>query len=286
MKRQDFRFFHRLRVRWAEVDVQKIVFNSHYLMYLDTALSDYWRAMALPYQSTLQGLGGDLYLKKAALEYHASAACEDMLDIGFRNAGIGNSSLQFVAGVFRGEQLLVSGEMVHVFADPATQSPRPVPQALRAVFAAFEAGEPMVKLEAGDWARLGDASGRVRTAVFVEEQQIRREMVWDQDDEAAIHAVAFNRLGVPVASGRLLLLEGGVAKLGRMAVDRVLRGSRLGLQVLELLTEQARQRGCRELMLHAQSSAEGFYRRQGYQSRGEAFEEVGIRHIEMMRPLR
>ena len=25
MKRQDFRFFHRLRVRWAEVDMQKIV---------------------------------------------------------------------------------------------------------------------------------------------------------------------------------------------------------------------------------------------------------------------
>lgn len=30
MKRQDFRFFHRLRVRWAEVDIQKIVFNAHY----------------------------------------------------------------------------------------------------------------------------------------------------------------------------------------------------------------------------------------------------------------
>ena len=30
--RSDFRFFHRLRVRWAEVDMQKIVFNAHYLM--------------------------------------------------------------------------------------------------------------------------------------------------------------------------------------------------------------------------------------------------------------
>ena len=32
MKRQDFKFFHPLRVRWAEVDMQKIVFNAHYLM--------------------------------------------------------------------------------------------------------------------------------------------------------------------------------------------------------------------------------------------------------------
>jgi acyl-CoA thioesterase FadM len=38
--RSDFRFLHRLRVRWAEVDLQKIVFNPHYLMYLDTALAD------------------------------------------------------------------------------------------------------------------------------------------------------------------------------------------------------------------------------------------------------
>jgi len=30
--RQQFRFAHRLRVRWAEVDMQKIVFNAHYLM--------------------------------------------------------------------------------------------------------------------------------------------------------------------------------------------------------------------------------------------------------------
>ena len=40
-KREDFRFFHRLRVRWVEVDLQKIVFNAHYLMYFDTAIADY-----------------------------------------------------------------------------------------------------------------------------------------------------------------------------------------------------------------------------------------------------
>ena len=48
MKRSEFRFFDPLRVRWAEVDMQKIVFNGHYLMYFDTAVAGYWRAMALP----------------------------------------------------------------------------------------------------------------------------------------------------------------------------------------------------------------------------------------------
>ena len=47
MQRRDFRFTHHLRVRWAEVDVQKIVFNPHYLMYFDCAIADYWRALAL-----------------------------------------------------------------------------------------------------------------------------------------------------------------------------------------------------------------------------------------------
>lgn len=29
MKRSEFRFFDHLRVRWAEIDAQKIVFNAH-----------------------------------------------------------------------------------------------------------------------------------------------------------------------------------------------------------------------------------------------------------------
>ena len=56
MERQDFRCVHRLRVRWAEVDMQKIVFNAHYLMYFDTAIADYWRALALPYQEAMDRL--------------------------------------------------------------------------------------------------------------------------------------------------------------------------------------------------------------------------------------
>jgi predicted GNAT family N-acyltransferase len=38
-------------------------------------------------------------------------------------------------------------------------------------------------------------------------------------------------------------------------------------------------------MLHAQASAVGFYRRLGWQPRGDAFEEAGITHQEMVLPL-
>ncbi|TXI95887.1 MAG: acyl-CoA thioesterase, partial [Aquabacterium sp.] len=39
----DFTFIHRLRVRWAEVDGQHVVFNGHYLTYLDVAITEFWR---------------------------------------------------------------------------------------------------------------------------------------------------------------------------------------------------------------------------------------------------
>lgn len=283
--RADFRYFHRLRVRWAEVDMQKIVFNAHYLMYFDTAISDYWRALALPYVEAMAHLGGDLYVKKATLEYHASARYDDMLDIGMKCERIGNSSLLFRGGIFRGDALLISCELVYVYADPATQTSRPVPQALRDTLLGFEAGEPMVDLRVGSWAELGAAAGQVRTEVFVQEQQIPKELEWDEEDATALHALARNRLGMPLATGRLLQHAPGVARIGRMAVSRTLRGSGLGRDILLALMQAARERGDTEVLLHAQRSAEGFYQRLGFEGQGEPYEEAGIPHLTMRRAL-
>ena len=285
VSRADFRFFHRLRVRWAEVDMQKIVFNAHYLMYFDTAISDYWRALALPYEAAMEHLGGDLYVKKATLEYSASARFDDLLDIGLRCERIGNSSLLFRGGIFRGDALLISCELVYVFADPATQTSKTVPQSLRDTLTAFEAGQPMVDLRIGSWSKLGEAARQVRTEVFVHEQQIPLELEWDEEDATAVHAVAFNRLGMPMATGRLLRYEPLVAKIGRMAVSRVLRGSGLGRDILQALMQAAQQRGDRAVLLHAQRSAEGFYLRLGFEAQGEPFEEAGIPHQAMRREL-
>ena len=98
MTRDEFRFFERLRVRWAEIDAQHIVFNAHYLMYFDTAIAGYWRGMALPYQETMRALEGDLYVRKATVEYLGSARYDDVVDVGVRCERIGNSSIQFDCG--------------------------------------------------------------------------------------------------------------------------------------------------------------------------------------------
>src|SRR5688572_2685645 len=165
MKRQDFRFFHRLRVRWAEVDMQKIVFNAHYLMYFDNAITDYWRALAMPYTETMVQLGGDLYVKKASVEYHGSARFDDRLDVALKCARIGTSSMTFTGAIFRGDELLITCELIYVFADPSSQTSKPVPPALRETLTAYEAGEDMLQVRTGDWAALGEHARHIRTEV-------------------------------------------------------------------------------------------------------------------------
>jgi len=283
--RADFRFFHRLRVRWAEVDMQKIVFNAHYLMYFDTAVADYWRALAMPYEEAMHQLGGDIFVRKASVDFRASGRLDEVLDVGMKCARIGNSSMLFEGALFRRGQYLVGCELLYVFADPATQTSRPVPPALRAVLQGYEAGEPMAEVLTGDWAALGEGASALRRQVFVEEQAIPEAEEWDAADATALHAVARNRLGQAIATGRLLPAEGGVARIGRMAVHRVLRNEGHGEAVLRALEDAARARGDRAVTLSAQRDAERFYARSGYEPVGAPFEEVGIPHIEMRKAL-
>ncbi len=285
LQRQDFRHTERLRVRWAEIDAQQIVFNGHYLMYFDTAVAGYWRALATPYAQTMQQLGGDLYVRKATLDYEASARYDEQLDIGVRCARVGTSSILFAGAVFRQAQRLVGCELVYVFADPQTQTSKPVPAALRDTLAAFEAGTPMVDVRLGPWESLATEARAIRTAVFIEEQRIPRDMEWDDADTDAVHAIATNRFGLALATGRLLQESPGVARIGRMAALPAVRGGGVGRAVLEALMQAARERGDAEVLLHAQTSAQAFYARAGFVPIGPVFEEAGIAHIEMSRRL-
>jgi YbgC/YbaW family acyl-CoA thioester hydrolase len=289
MQRTDFRFFDRLRVRWAEIDAQHIVFNAHYLMYIDTAVAGYWRALAMPYHETMQQLQGDLYVRKATLEYEASARYDDQLHVGVRTARLGNSSMVLSAAVFRGQQRLVHGELVYVFADPATQKSKPIPPDLRALFEGYEAGGDVLRVQTGVWATLGDAARALRQQVFVDEQGIAAELVVDAADadaEHTVHAVAFNHFGMAVGTGRLVLKDAGtVARIGRMATHAGLRGAGIGERVLQALLSEARARGAQQAVLMAQTGAVAFYRRHGFTTHGAEFVEAGLPHQEMHLPL-
>lgn len=142
MAKSDFRFVHRLRVRWAEVDRQGIVFNGHYLTYFDVGITEYYRALGYPYPDGLAQHGTDLYVRKAEVEYHASAEYDDEIDICVRVERLGRSSFDFHLEILRAGQLLVSGKVVYVNADPVARKSAPVPAFLRSAIKAFEHTAP------------------------------------------------------------------------------------------------------------------------------------------------
>lgn len=120
----------------------------------------------------------------------------------------------------------------------------------------------------------------VRREVFVLEQSVPEELEWDEDDAVSVHALAtLNR--EPVGTGRLT----PAGKIGRVAVLGSCRGHGLGQRIMKLLMDEARHRGLTQVELNAQVAVLPFYERLGFRAEGEVFEEAGIPHRKMRRPL-
>ena len=104
MAREEFRFAHRLRVRWAEADMQGVVFNAHYLTYIDSAIAEYWREIRLPYpDGYVDRYGSDLFLRKATVDYLGSARYDDRLSVLCRVAKLGRTSLTMQFEIWRSD---------------------------------------------------------------------------------------------------------------------------------------------------------------------------------------
>jgi len=162
----------------------------------------------------------------------------------------------------------------------------------------------------------------VRETVFVHEQNVPLELEWDDLDPLCRHVLARDAEGRAIGTGRLVppLLEvqgltarqsagadsaeasadmhrtrpvdkgqdsplSTTARIGRMAVLAHWRGRGVGDALLLALVDQARRLGWREVSLHAQVSALGFYARHGFLPYGARFVEAGIDHQSMRRVL-
>lgn len=128
MPRQDFKFHHRIRTRYAEVDAQGVVFNAHYLTYFDVAHTEYMRATGYDYKGEVARSGLDFHLVRSVVEYRQPIVFDQQIDVCVRAARVGRTSITnlfeiHAAGV---DDLLASGETVMVCADLATHRPVPV----------------------------------------------------------------------------------------------------------------------------------------------------------------
>ena len=142
MQRSEFSFSTPLRVRWSDADMQGIVFNGHYLTYADVGITEYFRALNQSAADTGGVSGSDFFAVRTLLEYQSPARYDDLLDIHVRIARLGNSSMQFLIGIYRGDDLLVTGEIVYVHADQHSRETRRIPEPFRQAISAFERTPP------------------------------------------------------------------------------------------------------------------------------------------------
>ena len=132
MKRDQFKFFYDLRVRYAEVDSQGIVFNAHYLTYFDTTITEYMRHIHYDYQALVSSRGLDFHLVKSTVEYLKPVGFDEIIEIGVTVHKIGKSSLTWVLAIFKkgGTECLAKGEIVWVCSRVGTNKSHPLPEDL------------------------------------------------------------------------------------------------------------------------------------------------------------
>jgi predicted GNAT family N-acyltransferase len=136
------------------------------------------------------------------------------------------------------------------------------------------------RIELLSWEKARAVASPIRFEVFVAEQRVPADMELDEIDARCVHAIAYEN-GTPIATGRLL----PDGHIGRMAVLKAWRGRGVGSAILGALMEAARRRGDSKIELSAQVHAVPFYLAHGFRPVGEVYEEAGIPHQAMAKPL-
>lgn len=124
-----------------------------------------------------------------------------------------------------------------------------------------------LKIRIGTTAELGAAADELRRKVFIDEQGVPTEEVFDGFSGQAVHVVVFDG-NSPVATARVLK-NGDNWRIGLVAVDKSRRGQHLGEKVMQTAMKHIASHGGREIMLTAQKQAIGFYEKLGFVQCGE-----------------
>ncbi|MGV6818859.1 MAG: GNAT family N-acetyltransferase [Thiotrichales bacterium] len=130
------------------------------------------------------------------------------------------------------------------------------------------------------WAESREALSEVRRSVFIEEQSVPESMEWDEAGAVAVHFLAVEQ-GQVVGTARLL----PTGQIGRLAVLPTHRRQGIGSALLARAIQKAQLLGLGEVFLHAQLTALPLYQAFLFIPEGEVFDEAGIAHQFMRRPL-
>ncbi len=124
----------------------------------------------------------------------------------------------------------------------------------------------------------------VRREVFVREQDILEDLVFDGHDREALHIVVKDGERV-IGSARVQFLADNQAKLERMAVLKRYRRKGIGKAMLLFLDTIWKDQQVQEVIIHAQLEVAPFYKSCSFNEVGLPFQEAGIKHIKMRKQL-
>ena len=124
----------------------------------------------------------------------------------------------------------------------------------------------------------------VRRRVFVAEQGIPEDVVFNSCEGEAIHVVVKDGARV-IGTARVQFLDAKQAKLERMAVLEPFRCMGIGRRIISFLIEELKNKQVAKVVLHAQHGVIEFYKVCGFNQSGLPFWEAGIKHIKMERQL-
>jgi len=124
----------------------------------------------------------------------------------------------------------------------------------------------------------------VRRQVFVLEQGISEDLVFDDNDRDALHLVVKDGKRA-IGTARVRFLGNNEAKLERMAVSKAFRHKGVGRGMVAFLDEELSAKQVQELVIHAQEGAVEFYKSCGFKESGSPFMEANIKHIKMHKRL-
>jgi acyl-CoA thioester hydrolase len=149
MAKSDFRFMTKIRVRWMECDGQGIVYNGAYLGYLEIGQAEYYRNLGFAIYIIPQSGYFDFVVVKSTQEFKAPAKVDEIIELHVRVSNIGTTSLTLNLEIYAegNDRLLTSIQTVYVGYDTATESTRPVPDAIRELVTHFEETGEVLPIE-------------------------------------------------------------------------------------------------------------------------------------------
>ena len=121
---------------------------------------------------------------------------------------------------------------------------------------------------------------RLRSIVFIGEQNVPEAEEWDGLDDQALHLLGW-RDGTAVATARMFL-NGDTAKVGRVCVLAGARGTGAGAAIMRGAIAAAREGGARRVRLSSQVHAIPFYEKLGFVAHGPEYPDAGIAHRDMV----